>query len=89
MKFDTSYFSFFSAEYTLKKSIVEGKNSQASKQAADKVTSPSKIVATPTKTKVELEKRSSMERQKAYQDAFLEQMNQYIQHGEVESELGR
>ncbi|XP_066924006.1 dysbindin-like [Clytia hemisphaerica] len=77
------------AEYTLKKSIVEGKNSQASKQAADKVTSPSKIIAGPTKTKakVELEKRSSMERQKAYQDAFMEQMNQYIQHGEVEKPI--
>ena len=73
----------FSGEYTMKKQIVEGK-SNPSVVKEDTPLSPSRLVATPTRS-ADVEKRSSLEKQKAYQDAFMEQMNQYIQHGEVES----
>ena len=66
---------------------MEGTKSTHSPNTAnstDPLLSPSRLVASPART-ADVEKRSSMEKQKAYQDAFLEQMNQYIQHGEVES----
>merc|ERR1712168_1375720 len=67
------------AEYTLRKSIVadgETENGEIAKEM-----SVAKIASKPS---VESE---SAEKQKAYEDAFLDQMNQYIQYGEIEKPI--
>jgi len=35
----------------------------------------------------QLERQASIEKQQVYEDAFLEQMNYYIQHGKTEGEI--
>lgn len=67
----------------MKKQIVEGKTNPSTAKEETPL-SPSRLIASPART-ADVEKRSSLEKQKAYQDAFMEQMNQYIQHGQVES----
>ena len=37
----------------------------------------------------QLERQASIEKQQVYEDAFLEQMNYYIQHGKTEGRLLR
>lgn len=37
----------------------------------------------------QLERQASIEKQQVYEDAFLEQMNYYIQHGKTEGKLLR
>ena len=79
-----SMFSLFftSAEYTLRKSIVQG----STKQKGSGENEGSRLVVSPTPVNTkEYEKQNSLEKQKAYQDAFLDQMNQYIKYGELES----
>ena len=68
------------AEYTLRKSIVaEGRRSAADVAAAEDMASKTTV-----KPSVET---VSVEKQKAYEDAFLDQMNQYIQYGEIEKPI--
>ena len=83
-----SLFLYYSAEDTLKKQIVEGSNKpRSTPEKSDETTHVvAAIKTTPTATDYKkLEQQNSKEKRKAYEDAFLEQMNEYIRSGEVES----
>lgn len=69
------------AEYTLKKSFLVGNEEVdlVTKESVKKITAYSM-----TKNTEEIE---SVEKQKAYEDAFLDQMNQYIKYGEIEKPI--
>ena len=69
----------------MKKSLVNGESEEEGEQVVSSVVkelSMKKIASFPPITEVS----QAVEKQKAYEDAFLDQMNQYIQYGEIESE---
>lgn len=70
------------AEYTLKKSFVDGSKEV---DAVTKEMSIKKIAGFPLNK--QSEETEYAEKQKAYEDAFLDQMNQYIQYGEIEKPI--
>ena len=85
----------FSAEYSFRKSLLEGKVTKGQEKADGNkviqvdITSNKTVEKKSPKRNIEekqhLLKRESVEKQKAYSDAFLDQMNRYIQYGELES----
>ena len=85
----------FSAEYNFRKSLLEGKLIKGQEKTDGNeviqvdITSSKTVEKKSPKRNVEekqnLLKRESVEKQKAYSDAFIDQMNRYIQYGELES----
>lgn len=85
----------FSAEYSFRKSLLEGKAIKGQEKTDGNeviqvdITSSKTFEKKSPKRNIEekqsLLKRESVEKQKAYSDAFLDQMNRYIQYGELES----
>lgn len=75
------------AEYTLKRAMIAGKDKQCERTVVEEEsTAKLSSVATP-KIHREVEREKSVDKQQAYEDAFLDQMNQYIKYGELEKPI--
>lgn len=67
--------------------MIAGKDKQCERTVVEEEsTAKLSSVATP-KIHREVEREKSVDKQQAYEDAFLDQMNQYIKYGELESKF--